>query len=125
MKNFYALVEAKIQQSLNKCHYKLDNVVITESNRPDLGEYQFNGVMNLAKLYHENPQEIAKKIVSILKEDDFFKDVNMAGPGFINMTISDKALIDFTNEDNYTYPKNNKFYYYILLKYINIIYTYI
>ena len=108
MKNFYALVEAKIQQSLNKCHYNLDNVVITESNRPDLGEYQFNGVMNLAKLYHENPQEIAKKIVSILKEDDFFKDVNMAGPGFINMTISDKALIDFTNEDNYIYPKNNK-----------------
>ncbi len=108
MKNFYALVEAKIQQSLNKCHYNLDNVVITESNRPDLGEYQFNGVMNLAKLYHENPQEIAKKIVSILKEDDFFKDVNMAGPGFINMTISDKALIDFTNEDNYIYSKNNK-----------------
>ena len=83
-------------------------VTINESDRPDLGEYQYNGIMPLSKIYHKNPVEIANDVVKILKNDDFFKNVNVAGPGFINMTISDKALIDFVNIDDYEYPKKDK-----------------
>ena len=108
MKKFYSILENKIAQSLNKCGYNVDNVVVNESNRPDLGQYQYNGVMPLAKLYHKSPLEIANDIVNVLKEDQFFKDINIAGPGFINMTISDEALIEFTNISDYEYPKNNK-----------------
>lgn len=107
MKSFYSLLERKICDALRRCNY-IDNVIVTESNRPDLGEYQYNGVMNLAKVYHKNPREIADELVSVLKEDDFFKDVNVAGPGFINMTISDETLIKFTNENEISYDKNNK-----------------
>ena len=108
MKKFYKLLEEKISKSLNKCGYNVDNIVVTESNRPDLGEYQYNGAMSLAKTYHKNPVEIANELLNVLKDDKFFKDVNIAGPGFINMTISDEALIDFTNIDDYSYEKNNK-----------------
>lgn len=107
MKKFYKLLEDKVTNALNEAGYQTD-VVVSESNRPDLGEYQFNGIMSLAKVYHENPVEIAKKVVSILEQDEFFANVNIAGPGFINMTISDKTLIDFTNIEDYTYEKNNK-----------------
>ena len=108
MKKFYKLLEDKIKNSLDVCGYKVDEVVVNESNRPDLGEYQYNGVMGLAKEYHKNPREIADELLNILRNDGFFKDVNVAGPGFINMTISDKALIDFTNIDDYEYENNGK-----------------
>jgi len=108
MKKFYTILENKIENALEKCNYKIDDVVVNESNRPDLGEYQFNGVMGLAKIYHKNPVEIANELVKVLKEDEFFKNVNVAGPGFINMSISDKALIDFTNKKDFRYDNNGK-----------------
>ena len=108
MKKFYKIIEEKISNALDLCGYKTKLVVVNESNRPDLGEYQFNGIMPLAKVYHKSPIEIAKEVVVELEKDDFFKNINIAGPGFINMTISDKALIDFTNDYDYEYPKNNK-----------------
>ena len=109
MKKFYSIIDNKIKDALNKCNYQVDDVIVSESNRPDLGEYQYNGIMSLAKIYHKNPVEIASEIVNILKQDNFFRDVNVAGPGFINISISDNALIEFVNQDDYEYPKNNKF----------------
>lgn len=108
MKNFYKILEEKLKNALKSCNYQIDNLVVNESNRPEFGEYQFNGIMQLAKVYHENPVEIAGEVVEVLKKDAFFKDVNVAGPGFINMTISDEALIAFTNKDEYEYPQNDK-----------------
>lgn len=108
MKKFYKILEHKIQESLNSCGYVIEDVIVNESNRPDLGEYQYNGVMGLAKIYHKNPVEIANELVNVLKNDDFFENVNVAGPGFINMTISAQALIDFTNEQDFKYEKNGK-----------------
>lgn len=108
MKKFYKIIEEKISKALDSCGYQVDEVVVNESNRPDLGEYQFNGVMPLAKVYHKSPIDIAKDVVSELEKDSFFNNVNIAGPGFINMTISDIALIDFTNQNDYEYQKNNK-----------------
>ena len=108
MKKFYKLLEDKLLNAITKSGYNVEKVVVTESNRPDLGDYQFNGIMPLAKIYHKNPVEIANDVVNLLKNDDFFKDVNVAGPGFINMAISDKALIDFININDYEYTKNDK-----------------
>ena len=108
MKNFYSILENKIGNALDKLNYKVDCVVVNESSRPDLGEYQYNGVMQLAKIYHKSPIEIAKELIEILKNDDFFKNVNIAGPGFINLTISDNALIDFTNNNKLEYKNNGK-----------------
>ncbi len=108
IKKFYHIIEEKINEAFNKCGYNLNECIVNKSNRKDLGEYQFNGAMALAKEYHENPVDIANKVVNVLNEDQFFQDVNVAGPGFINMTISNEALINFTNIDDYSYPQNNK-----------------
>lgn len=108
MKKFYKILENDIKASLSKCGYDVDEVVVNISNRPDLGEYQYNGVMGLAKVYHKNPVVIANELVEVLKTSSLYKDVNVAGPGFINMTISDEALIDFVNNNDYKYEKNNK-----------------
>ena len=52
--------------------------------------------MSLAKKYGKNPREIAQSIVDAL--DDRFENVNIAGPGFINVTINEKYLLDKMNE---------------------------
>lgn len=108
MKDFYELIEKKIKNGLAECGYVVDNVQVNESNRRDLAEYQYNGIMSLAKKYKKNPIDIANELVKILQNDDFFKSVSVAGPGFINMDISDKALIEFTNIERKEYPKKNK-----------------
>lgn len=108
MKNFYSILENKISDALHSCNYDIDNVIVNESNRPDLGEYQYNGIMPLAKVYHKSPVVIANEVVEILKNDSFFKDVNVAGPGFINMSISDDALVQVIKDFKMEYPKKNK-----------------
>ena len=94
------VLENKIKESLKTLGYELDNVTINPSNRPDLGDYQFNGIMPLAKTYHKNPVEIANELVPLVKEYEEIKEASVAGPGFINLTFSDNFLIDFMNESN-------------------------
>lgn len=77
--------------------------VIT-SNRPELCDYQFDGVFKLASINHENPIVIGEKIVNKIKElndfDKYFKTVEFVKPGFINITISDKLINDLVMKIN-------------------------
>ena len=90
-------LEAKVTEIVKSCGYDTD-VVLSLSNRPDLGEFQINDAMKLAKQYHKNPIEIANDIKSALEQTGLFKDINIAGAGFINLSLSDKVLVDFVNE---------------------------
>ena len=70
---------------------------VSVSNRPDISDYQYNGAFKLARNMHKSPMIIADEIVSNLKDNDMFKEVSNVN-GFINITLSDKALIDYLNE---------------------------
>lgn len=90
-------LEIKIKNAINSIGYEIDELVLNPSNRPDLGDYQYNGAMQLAKKYHDNPMNIATNIVNAIKDFSEFKSVDIANPGFINIILSDKFLIDFAN----------------------------
>ncbi|NBC33636.1 MAG: arginine--tRNA ligase [Alphaproteobacteria bacterium] len=62
------------------------------SDRPDLGQFQCNGAMAAAKIARQKPRAIAEDIVARLKQDDRFADVSIAGPGFINLSVTDTTL---------------------------------
>ena len=87
-----------IQDILKTAGYEVEKVLLEPSNRRDLGEYQINNAMQLAKSYHENPRDIAAKIVEELEKDSRFTNLNIAGPGFINITLSEEYTCDFLNE---------------------------
>ena len=61
-----------IKEIVKKSGYEVETLAIEPSNRKDLGEYQLNDAMQLAKTYHENPREIATKISEELKKDGRF-----------------------------------------------------
>ena len=90
-------LEKKIKKILQDNNYPIEEVTLNPSNRPDLSDYQYNDAMKLAKIYHDNPINIANKIVLLLKDFKEFKEINVAPPGFINIKLSDEFLINFAN----------------------------
>jgi arginyl-tRNA synthetase len=62
------------------------------SDRPDLAQFQCNGALPAAKHAKTNPRAIAEKIAARLRESPLFERVDIAGPGFINLMLADRAL---------------------------------
>jgi arginyl-tRNA synthetase len=65
-----------------------NEAIIVPSERPELGAFQCNAAMKLAKKMGQNPKELAQKIIDDLKYNNAFFELSMAGPGFINIDIS-------------------------------------
>ncbi len=67
------------------------DVVLT---RPDeqFGDYATNIALQLAKQLGKNPREVAQTIVDNIKHDAI-QSVEIAGPGFINIRLTDAALV--------------------------------
>ncbi|HVY98729.1 MAG TPA: arginine--tRNA ligase [Dongiaceae bacterium] len=65
---------------------------VTVSNRPDLAQFQCNGAMAAAKAAKQPPRAIAEKVAARLKGNPAFRDVSLAGPGFINLAVTDAFL---------------------------------
>ena len=65
---------------------------VTPSDRPDLADFQCNGALAAAKKAGRNPREVAAEVVAALAGDARLASVEIAGPGFINIKLSDAAL---------------------------------
>jgi arginyl-tRNA synthetase len=65
---------------------------VTASDRPDLADFQCNGALPAAKRAGKNPREIAAAVAERLTADPRLASVEIAGPGFINLRVSDAAL---------------------------------
>ncbi len=87
--------EKEVSNVLNELGYECD-VTILPSNKKELGDFQINVAMSLAKKYKKNPLDIAEEIKNHLGCD--FKDINIANPGFINFKFSDESLLNYLNQ---------------------------
>ncbi|HZZ70053.1 MAG TPA: arginine--tRNA ligase [Phenylobacterium sp.] len=67
---------------------------VTASDRPDLADFQSNGALAAAKRMGKNPREIAAQVAEALAGDPRLGAVEIAGPGFINLKLTDAALSD-------------------------------
>ncbi len=56
------------------------------------GDWASTVAMRTAKLAHKSPREVAQAIVDHLPENDMIRDVEIAGPGFINVRLADAVL---------------------------------
>ncbi|MEO3879843.1 arginine--tRNA ligase [Rheinheimera fenheensis] len=63
------------------------NAAVTVSTRPEFGDYQINGAMAAAKLLKINPRQLAEQLVQQLNLADIASKTEIAGPGFINVTL--------------------------------------
>jgi len=68
---------------------------VTDSEKPEFGDYSSNVAFALAKDFRKPPFEVAKELAAQIKNKDvekFFSKVEAAQPGFINFWISNGAL---------------------------------
>ncbi|MCK4264864.1 arginine--tRNA ligase [Candidatus Babeliales bacterium] len=89
---------------------QIKNIEISVStNKEELfGDISCNASMTLAKELKKNPREIAKNIKTKLEENkEYFSLIEIAGPGFINITLTPEIWIKISNE---LYTKKEEFF---------------
>ncbi len=62
------------------------------SQRPELAQFQINGAMAAAKDADRAPRELAQEVADSLSTHPDLARVEVAGPGFINITLTDQAI---------------------------------
>jgi arginyl-tRNA synthetase len=83
-----ALLQARFRQAFDKASIPQSSpVLLGQSVRPDLADYQANGVMAAAKQLKSNPRQLAQLVLDHLQLDDVAESVEVAGPGFINVRL--------------------------------------
>ncbi|MEB8341742.1 arginine--tRNA ligase [Streptomyces endophyticus] len=62
--------------------------------RSDRADYQANGILALAKKAKANPRELATQVVEKIANGGLIADVEVSGPGFLNVTVTDRAITE-------------------------------
>ena len=67
---------------------------VTATGNPAFGDFQCNDAMPLAKTLRIQPRKIAEKIVENASLPGVVKKLEVAGPGFINITLEDSFVAE-------------------------------
>src|SRR5690606_25585397 len=79
--------------------FELDAEVVLSRPDEQFGDWATNVALQLAKPLGKNPREIAEQIAEKLRETGEYAEVSVAGPGFINIKLSDAALLACVGAD--------------------------
>lgn len=91
-------MDKKIAQII-KNEFDVDVDVKLTRPEPQFGDYATNVAMQLAKPLGKSPRDIAHQLVEKLNETGEFEKVEVAGPGFINLTLTGEGLLDLTKKE--------------------------
>ncbi|WP_165311941.1 arginine--tRNA ligase [Vibrio ziniensis] len=91
--NIQALINDKVSQALEAAGAPAGSpAAVRQSAKAQFGDYQANGVMGVAKQLGTNPREFAQKVLDVLDLDGIASKTEIAGPGFINIFLSEEFL---------------------------------
>ncbi|WP_417067671.1 arginine--tRNA ligase [Niveibacterium terrae] len=86
------LLDSRVSAALAAVGCENAPAVIQPAARPEFGDYQANGVMGAAKARRMNPRELAAQVIAQLDLAGIASKIEVAGPGFINITL-DQAFL--------------------------------
>ncbi|HAD09869.1 MAG TPA: arginine--tRNA ligase [Porticoccaceae bacterium] len=79
---------------------------VVASSKPEFGDFQANGIMAAGKQLGQNPRELANAVISYLDLTGIAEQVEVAGPGFINIHLAD-AFLSHTANQLYTQDRTS------------------
>ena len=82
-----------VSEAFEECGYDKNLGEVSVSDRLDLCQFQCNGAFSGAKQYRKPPFVIAEEVAERLSKNNIFKSVQMVKPGFINLTLTDDAIL--------------------------------
>ena len=88
----------------------MTDVALDRPKNRDHGDWASNVAMKFAKRLEANPRELATELAALIKRIDGVKTVDVAGPGFINITLDAAAagaLAKQIVDDGETYGQND------------------
>ncbi|MBQ7370727.1 MAG: arginine--tRNA ligase [Blautia sp.] len=98
MKKLMEWMADELAGAFEKAGYDPAYGKVAVSNRPDLCEFQCNGAMAGAKVYHKAPFMIAEDVVDGLKDSSIFSSAEVVKPGFINLKLKEEFLAGYLEE---------------------------
>jgi arginyl-tRNA synthetase len=90
----HAAVAALAEQGRVPAGLDTSRIVVEPPRDPAHGDMATNAAMVLAKDARMKPRELAEAIAAELRKDALVEKVEVAGPGFINLTLKPAAWID-------------------------------
>ena len=86
--NIQALLSDKVTQALVAAGAPANSeALVRQSAKAQFGDYQANGVMGAAKKLGIAPRQLAEQVLTHLELDGIASNVEIAGPGFINIFL--------------------------------------
>lgn len=104
-------IQGIIKISLEKLNidFDIDKIIIETPKDNKNGDYSTNVALLLTKINQDNPMNIASKIASEINDESIEK-IEVAKPGFINIYLNKKTLLDEINKiitEGKNYGRNN------------------
>ncbi|HEX7037409.1 MAG TPA: arginine--tRNA ligase [Pseudomonadales bacterium] len=90
--NLKRLINDRLARALEESLGEPAPPVVQSAARPEFGDYQANGVMGAAKKARRNPRELAQQVLDRAELGGIAARAEVAGPGFINITLDDAFL---------------------------------
>ena len=91
--NIRDFIAAQVKSALDAVGAPTDSQpLVTQSTKPEFGDYQSNAAMPVAKKMGCNPRELAGRIIDALALDEVADKLEIAGPGFINIHLKPEWL---------------------------------
>ena len=98
MKTIIDVLNDIFMAAFEKAGYDKELGRVVVSARPDLCQYQVNGAMGGAKVYHKAPIMIANDVVANIAPNDVIQTIDVVNPGFINITLKDAFISAYMQE---------------------------
>ncbi len=95
MSSLRRILSREVRAAFSAAGFDAAHGEVQVSNRPDLAQFQCNGAMAAAGQRGEKPRAVAERVVAVLRDSPAaaqFAQVEIAGPGFINLSLTDEAL---------------------------------
>jgi arginyl-tRNA synthetase len=81
-----------INKALESANLESSKIGVVEATKPQFGDYQFNGIMKIAKALKRNPRDLANRVLENIDKSDIIDRVEVAGAGFINIWLSNSWI---------------------------------
>lgn len=106
---FKSLINDILQEAFQKIDIAPDLITVSDASKPEFGDFQYNGIMAIAKKNGINPRDTASLLVDNI-HSDMINKVEVAGPGFVNIHIDNNWLgsqvANLFKSQNFTIEKN-------------------
>ena len=100
-------IEKRVLEALAQLNLPAEGVVVEYIDEPTHGDIATNAAMVTAKQAGKSPRDVAEEILDTLSSNDDIKKIEIAGPGFINFTLTPDALRDVLTHVTDTYGAND------------------